>query len=49
MKVKEYSAFPTDLEDVHKVEAGVFNKTGFPNIIGVIDGTLIPIKALSDQ
>ena len=49
MKVKDYITFSTDPEELRKVKAGFFNKTGFPNVIGVIDGTLIPIKGPSDD
>ena len=49
MKVKDYITFPTDSEDICKVMAGFFNKTGFPSIIGVIDRTLILTKAPSDD
>ena len=47
--MKDYITFPTDPGDIRKVKAGFFNKTEFPNVIGVIDGTLIPIKAPSDD
>ena len=44
MKMKDYITFPTYPQDIRKVKAGFFSKTGFPNVIGVIDGTLIPSK-----
>lgn len=41
--------FPQTLEDIVRTKQGFANIAGFPNIIGCIDGTQIPIKAPIDN
>lgn len=37
--------FPTDREDVMVEKRAFFRKCGLPNIVGAVDGTLIPIAS----
>ena len=42
-------SFPNTVEDLRRVKEDFFEISHFPNVCGVIDGTLIPIKAPSED
>ena len=46
-RVKNYITFPREYEELRKIKQGFYDINGFPNVIGAIDGTLIPIKGPS--
>lgn len=39
--------FPTSQQELKKVKDEFFNKQGFPNVAGAIDGTLVPIQGMA--
>ncbi|XP_066928363.1 putative nuclease HARBI1 [Clytia hemisphaerica] len=41
---KELIKFPTEKDDVERTSAQFFERFGFPQVIGCVDGTHIPIK-----
>ncbi|XP_062599917.1 putative nuclease HARBI1 [Saccostrea cucullata] len=41
--------FPTDCRKLQTVKEGFMEKFGFPNVIGCVDGSFIPIKAPSSR
>lgn len=45
MLAKNLIKFPRTEEEMNKVKQNFFQKYGFPNILGVVDGTHIPIKS----
>jgi hypothetical protein len=48
-KAGDYIKFPTIADDIAKVKQGFGAQFGFPNVLGVIDGTHIMIQAPSDK
>ena len=38
--------FPSSQQTLHEIKQKFYNIAGFPNVIGAIDGTLIPIRAV---
>lgn len=41
--------FPTDVNSVQRMKEGFMDKFQFPNVLGCVDGSLIPIKAPSHR
>lgn len=39
--------FPTSQQELKKVKDEFFNIQGFPNVVGAIDGTLVPIQGMA--
>jgi hypothetical protein len=39
--------FPTDVAELRKAKADFFDIADFPNCVGAVDGTLIPIQGMS--
>lgn len=39
--------FPTSQQELKKVKDEFFNIKGFPNVVGAIDGTLVPIQGMA--
>lgn len=45
----QYIQFPTDGRRILRIKEGFMDATGFPNVLGCVDGSLIPIKAPSSR
>ena len=41
--------FPSDPTDLVRVKAYLIKEADFPNVVGAIDGTLIPILVMSSD
>ena len=46
-RVGDYIKFPTTDAEMRNVKENFFQVAGFPNVLGAIDGTLVPIKGPS--
>ena len=46
-RVGDYIKFPTTDAEMRNVKEKFFQVAGFPNVLGAIDGTLVPIKGPS--
>ena len=46
-RVGGYIKFPTTDAEMRNVKENFFQVAGFPNVLGAIDGTLVPIKGPS--
>ena len=49
IKIHIHSIKFPPVEELREVKRGFFDMRGFPNVIGCIDGTLIPIKTPSED
>ena len=46
-KVGNYNKFPVTDAEIRNVKETFFQVAGFPNVLGALDGTLVPIKGPS--
>ena len=42
--INEYVAFPQEENGIRVLKQGFYDRSNFPNVVGGVDGSLIPIK-----
>jgi hypothetical protein len=48
-KARRWIKFPTTIHQTNEIKSGFYNKAGIRNIIGIVDGSHINIKAPSEN
>ena len=44
-QARQFIKFPEEREDIRTTKEDFFDIAGFPNILGAVDGSLVPIKS----